>query len=54
MCFTVFIVYILHILCIPVCTLSIVFMGLAARFKINDDDDDDDNKVVTKRKVTVA
>jgi len=28
--FTVFIVYILHILCILVCPLSIVFMGLAA------------------------
>ena len=37
--FTVFIVYILHILCIPVCPLSVVFMGLAAWFKINDDDD---------------
>ena len=32
-------IYIQHILCIPVCSLSIVFMGLVAWFKITDDDE---------------
>jgi len=45
--FTVFIVYILHVLCIPVCPLSIgFFMDLAAWFKINDECISCDNFVV--------